>query len=652
MHLRGLNGLRGACASVSSRRSWPSHSKVAKVAATVDVANRPSVTFVSPVLLRHGGGDRDADETMGVTRRDIDTAVAQHKGRFGTKREGYFALLYITREFERTVDQVARHISFTDAGSDGFNAFHVDLTRRTLYIFQFVWDSTPSALKGPLKTLAEVGLDRVFGNIPDSPSPLVSELRNCIYQDQAVIDRVLVHFVFNGDPEEAEQGALLDALREDLESKAYLVRNAFSGREVPITLHYKSNEDFPPPPPPPPPPLHGYELEVTSFIGATGTGGESLSVGFVRLIDLHRMHKQMGPRLFERNIRAGLDPDVPVNKKLRAAFADVADGAADPSVFVFHHNGVTLAAEELVVSDGKARVFEPRVLNGAQTISSLAKFIDDAGSREPKFDAEARLGSIRVLAKIVTRASKPFVTSVTLNTNRQNPVDPANLRASDEIQLELQDKFRRELNGLIYERQERLLTALSEEEKIDQGFDPSLNRAIEIKRLAKTFLAVQGEVDRMSKINDVFESETQYRACFAEKYLKSDSRRIVLVYKIQFRLPKVLRSIQDAGQFYDFMPRAKNLLWALLAQGTLNHQKVDDWTESYGAALRNESEFTDELVTLAVNKVRHLIRLAIQDAKYKGQFDEGKLGFLRTKAFCNHCVELAADKYGWSRQGL
>ena len=36
---------------------------------------------------------------------------------------------------------------------------------------------------------------------------------------------------------------------------------------------------------------------------------------------------------------------------------------------------------------------------------------------------------------------------MTINTNRQNPVEPANLRASDPIQLELQDKFRDELNG-------------------------------------------------------------------------------------------------------------------------------------------------------------------------------------------------------------
>ena len=85
----------------------------------------------------------------------------------------------------------------------------------------------------------------------------------------------------------------------------------------------------------------------------------------------------------------------------------------------------------------------------------------------------------------MTHAAQPFVTAVTINTNRQNPVEPANLRASDQIQLELQDKFRDELSGLLYERQESLFESLSEEEMIEQGFDPNHSRAIEIKRLAK-----------------------------------------------------------------------------------------------------------------------------------------------------------------------
>ena len=99
----------------------------------------------------------------------------------------------------------------------------------------------------------------------------------------------------------------------------------------------------------------------------------------------------------------------------------------------------------------------------------------------------------------------------------------------------------------------------------------------------------------MSRLNEVFETESQYRACFAEKYLKSDARRILLAYKIQFRLGKIARAIDEAANGYWYVPRAKNLLWALLIQGVLNHPKAESWVEEYGTTLKNESEFTEEL---------------------------------------------------------
>ena len=589
---------------------------------------------------------------MGISKKDLDQAYTDYKSTYGGKREDYFALLHIMREFEKSADQVARHIAFGEVPVDGIHAFHVDLNRRTLFLFQFAWDTQPSAFKAALTSLAADGVDRIFGEVPEQAGPLLSELRSRIFQDQAAIDKVLVHLVFNGDPREAEQGVLLDALREELESKNYLVKKAFGGREVPLTLHYISNEAYPPLPPPPPPPVHGYELGLESTVTATGASGERLHIGFVRIMDLYRIYREMESRLFERNIRVGLDADRPVNRKLRSAFAEIVDGKADPSVFAFNHNGVTLAAQELTVEDGIARVFEPRVLNGAQTITSLDRFLKDSQNRPDSQHAVERLGNVRVLARLVTGASHSFITTVTLNTNRQNSVDPANLRASDDRQLELQDRFRTELDGLMYERQEHLFATLTAAQKQQQGFDPTLNRAVEIKRLAKTFLAVQGEVDRISHINEVFDSETQYRACFSDRHLKADLKRVVLVYKVQFRLPKVMNLITESSRSYEFMPRAKNLLWALLLQGVLNHRHVAIWTESYGRTLRNESEFTDELVSLGLNKVRPILRQSLKDAKYQEPFDAEKFGFLRTKAFFGHCMETAEERYGWSKQAL
>jgi hypothetical protein len=82
---------------------------------------------------------------------------------------------------------------------------------------------------------------------------------------------------------------------------------------------------------------------------------------------------------------------------------------------------------------------------------------------KPYFDelhADLANGGDGHLCKIISRAKDDFVTRVTINNNRQNPVEPWNLRANDTIQLELQDKFADELK-LYYERQENAFDQLS-----------------------------------------------------------------------------------------------------------------------------------------------------------------------------------------------
>jgi hypothetical protein len=114
---------------------------------------------------------------------------------------------------------------------------------------------------------------------------------------------------------------------------------------------------------------------------------------------------------------------------------------------------------------------------------------------------------------------------------------------------------------------------------------------------------------------------------FANKYLKTDSRRILLVYKIQYRLPKIAREIDEAATGYWYVPRAKNLLWAILVQGVLNHRQLPAWLETYGRTISVEADFTQELLSLGVQKVRHVIREAVSEQKYKEQLDQRRLSF-------------------------
>ena len=70
-------------------------------------------------------------------------------------------------------------------------------------------------------------------------NPLLQQIKSCLTENEAVIERVLIHFVFNGDPAEAERSPVLDKLREDLENKKYLIDQRF-GRPVTLVVEFRS----------------------------------------------------------------------------------------------------------------------------------------------------------------------------------------------------------------------------------------------------------------------------------------------------------------------------------------------------------------------------------------------------------------------------
>ena len=119
--------------------------------------------------------------------------------------------------------------------------------------------------------------------------------------------------------------------------------------------------------------------------------------------------------------------------------------------------------------------------------------------------------SIRVLCKVITDADQDFVTQVTINNNRQNPVEPWNLHANDMIQLELQDKLRIDL-GIYYERQDNAFDQLSTEDLEEYGIQED-SKAIQMLKLTQTFLLTDGHISRLSDMRRVRTTE------FMNKYI-------------------------------------------------------------------------------------------------------------------------------------
>lgn len=588
---------------------------------------------------------------MRITDQLVDQAFADLKGKCGGVRNDYFALLYLQHDHDVPREEAIEQVAF--GGNDyGIDGFHFDKTKRNLYLFQFKYSESHQQFKDSFKRLIDAGMQYVFDadKQDQHQNQLIQQIKSCITDNTAIIDRVIIHFVFLGDPKTAEDSPVLDKLREDLENKKYLVENAL-GRPVPLVIEFRSAKTKKVAGASHVRKTYSYLLHLTAPILRTGPDDERLHVGFVRLVDLHAMYVDMGQRFFERNIRASLPAESAVNWSLERTFKRIIlDEKESPQVFAFNHNGVTLSAEALKSTDAGWRITEPRLLNGAQTVTTFGRFLI-ANKDNPRIaDRKEALDSLGVLCRIVTGGSPEFVTSVTVNNNRQNWVKPWNLRANDMIQLELQEKFRDDVN-LYYERQEKAFENLSDEELEDMGVVPG--KAIELFKLGQTFLVVDGDLDKLNRYREVFEDDKMYGAVFSEARKRADSRKIVLCYKAERRLKQFVRDILDKGQTkYEFVKRARNLLWALLCQGMLNDPKLEQRAEQWGETLSVGSDFVEWLSTIASTRVHLILKDLIEDKQFAAKVAEGNFNFLRTNAAYKRAIEFAYKRFKWVERGL
>ncbi len=591
---------------------------------------------------------------MPITTQDKQSLAQLHTewhARYGGLKEDYFALLYLTRKFKLTVPELAPHVAFGNRDY-GLDAYHLDRDARNLYLFQFKWSENHNLFKESLERLAKVGMERIFGSATADPAQneLLNYLRADLYEMKALVDRVFIQFVFKGDREAADNSEGLRDRRESLENRAHLVHSYF-GRAIDLVVEFIS--DVPPPPRTPKLPEE-YQLGFsdTACIRTTENNRE-MHVGFVPLLDLYRIYQGLGHRFFDRNIRFGLSSENPTNRKLREAFAEIVlTQRTQPDVFAFHHNGVTLACERLETDKQRTFVKVPRLLNGAQTITSLHRFLEDNKDHPGVTKPDGPLAAIRVLARIVVDdPAGEFVTGVTINNNRQNPVEPWNLRANDRIQCDLHDKFREEVQ-LFYARHENAFQSYSMGDLEEMGYEAV--RDIRIRPLAQTFLAVQGEIARMSHLPEVFESQRQYDDTFRAAYLQADARKIVLAYKVHLVLRDAVRAIQErAAQRHQYaVAKARNLIWAILIQGLLNHPKLAELLDEYGSGLRRETAFRDQVKTIATSCVLPVLRELFVRDEYKSRLDEERYDFLGTKDFFQQCKEVAFEKFEWTKKSF
>ncbi len=593
---------------------------------------------------------------MPITKHDkqtLDQIYSDWSGKYKGRTEDYFALLYLTKKFEREVEDIAHEVCF--GGWDyGMDAYHIDRSARNLYLYQFKWSENHNLFKESMERLAKDGLERIFGTVLADPKAdeLLNTLRAELCECKSLIDRVLIHFVFKGDIEATEKSEGLTYRRENLENKEHLLHTFFGRTDVKLSVEFISDIRKPLLPPP----LESHPICFTdSACIRSEDGKREMHVGFVPMMDLYRIYRSLGQRFLDRNIRSGLSADNPPNRKIREALTEIVlKQKSPPDVFSFNHNGITLAAEQLQVIDGRTVVKVPRLLNGAQTITSVARFLQDNEGHPALANGAPTLESIRLLAKIVVDdPSSDFVTQVTICNNRQNPVESWNLRANDKIQCDLHDRLKEQV-GVFYSRLENAFQSYSADELEQMGYDSIVQKDMRIRPLAQTLLAVQGEIARMSQLPEVFENQKQYDDTFRESYLHCDARKIVLAYKVGLVLKDLSQRLEEiASQKIRYaVPKARNLIWALTIQALFNDPKLPDLLDEFGMNLKKEIAFREYLRKLASTRLLPILREVLSKPEHIERMANEKYDFLRTKDFFNQCKDFAYDRFGWSKKSL
>ena len=638
-----------------------------------------------------------------VSQTEIDETFKSLSPSLGGKKDNFFGVLFLSKKFNIAPSEAASFVAVEGTTDEGIDAYYHDKEKKTLYLYVFRWSEDHTQFREPLEKLGKVGISKIFFDPTRSESdhPLVLSLKTCLFENWKTIDRVVIDFVFNGDPVDAEQSKVLSFLRETVEDKrsfieSYLSRIGESPGIHDLIFHYVSNVNA----------LGNVTSSrqtaeyVINFDGSlaipparasgeSGNAGNQMTVTFLSLADLHRMYSDLGERFFEKNLRSGLDEGEMTNIQIRNSLRTILEGQEDPRNFTLYHNGITLTAQILEINGpSSVRMVEPRILNGAQTVKIIKQFVDEETQRqhrradhrakrsqaakqshgkhesgatiddnsrllatatEPASALQKMLGETKVMARIIQSSDDAFLQRVTINNNRQNPIMPWNLRANDLFQISIEEIFAKQ--GIYYERRENAYRNIMEED-IEGSLDAEKG-VVEVRKFAQTLLAARGQVDRISEMKEVFENESWYKDAFRDQFLNVEPRKLILLYKIQYRLQSVIREIRSQGaDKYGYAPKAKNLIWCLTIQGLLNDSRFEKLVEQYGNSTGVEAGFTELLKRLASTKIRFILSDAFDTKKYRDQMADGKFSFLKSKAALADCMKVAHSRFGWEKKSL
>lgn len=163
-----------------------------------------------------------------------------------------------------------------------------------------------------------------------------------------------------------------------------------------------------------------YVDPLTMTISTMAAGAE-VFVFPARALELVALGGIADTSLLTKNVRYSLG-NTPVNKSIKRSI----EKKTEHKNFALFHNGVILLCETAIIKDGKLRISNYSVVNGAQSITTFY------GSKSKLTD------DLRILVRVIALKDDELARKITEYSNNQNAIKPRDLRSGHTLMTRLQ----------------------------------------------------------------------------------------------------------------------------------------------------------------------------------------------------------------------
>lgn len=214
----------------------------------------------------------------------------------------------------------------------------------------------------------------------------------------------------------------------------------------------------------------------------------------VELEQIRTLVNHYGSKLFRKNVRDFLGKSR-WNERIMDTLRD------DPNNFWYYNNGITILCDDAFPDPKKRciRIDNPQIINGCQTVMSVARFEGDL------------FGDL--LVRVIESRDHNFIYAVTLYQNSSNPIKKRDLKSNDPVQVRLRREFKLQRYYYEIKRGKEFKKMKKKHPSIKSEYDNYFSN----EEVAKALATIKIDVaTSLSKGSDVFFDEL-YNTLFHSK---------------------------------------------------------------------------------------------------------------------------------------